>query len=175
MLKIENLTVRYGEKVAVNNLSLHISKGEIYGFIGHNGAGKTTTIKAATGILSFNEGNIIIDGVSIKDDPVTCKKSLAYIPDNPDLYEFMTGIQYLDFIADIFGISSETRVVRGYFRTQKRPRLGNFFLVARNEAETRHYFRAYSQSETHNYGRTVRRTRPKSLAPFKTDYARTLR
>lgn len=112
MLKIENLTVRYGEKVAVNNLSLHISKGEIYGFIGHNGAGKTTTIKAATGILYFNEGNIFIDGVSIKDDPVTCKKSLAYIPDNPDLYEFMTGIQYLDFIADIFGISSETRVER---------------------------------------------------------------
>lgn len=112
MLKIENLTVRYGEKVAVNNLSLHISKGEIYGFIGHNGAGKTTTIKAATGILSFNEGNIFIDGVSIKDDPVACKKSLAYIPDNPDLYEFMTGIQYLDFIADIFGISSKTRVER---------------------------------------------------------------
>ncbi len=112
MLKIENLTVRYGEKVAVNNLSLHISKGEIYGFIGHNGAGKTTTIKAATGILSFNEGNIFIDGVSIKDDPVACKKSLAYIPDNPDLYEFMTGIQHLDFIADIFGISSETRVER---------------------------------------------------------------
>lgn len=112
MLKIENLTVKYGEKVAVNNLSLHISQGEIYGFIGHNGAGKTTTIKAATGILSFNEGNIFIDGVSIKDDPVACKKSLAYIPDNPDLYEFMTGIQYLNFIADIFGISSETRVER---------------------------------------------------------------
>ena len=112
MLKIENLTVKYGEKVAVNNLSLHISQGEIYGFIGHNGAGKTTTIKAATGILSFNEGNIFIDGVSIKDDPVACKKSLAYIPDNPDLYEFMTGIQYLDFIADIFGISSKTRVER---------------------------------------------------------------
>lgn len=107
MLKIENLTVRYGEKVAVNNLSLHISKGEIYGFIGHNGAGKTTTIKAATGILSFNEGNIFIDGVSIKDDPVTCKKSLAYIPDNPDLYEFMTGIQYLDFIADIFELRND--------------------------------------------------------------------
>lgn len=112
MLKIENLTVKYGEKVAVNNLSLHISQGEIYGFIGHNGAGKTTTIKAATGILAFNEGNIYINGVSVKDDPVACKKSLAYIPDNPDLYEFMTGIQYLDFIADIFGISSKTRVER---------------------------------------------------------------
>lgn len=112
MLKIEHLTKTYGDKKAVDDLSLHILPGEIYGFIGHNGAGKTTTIKAATGILSFNEGNIFIDGVSIKDDPVACKKSLAYIPDNPDLYEFMTGIQYLDFIADIFGISSETRVER---------------------------------------------------------------
>ncbi len=99
MLKITNLTKTYGEKKAVDNLSLHISPGEIYGFIGHNGAGKTTTIKACTGIMQFDAGEIFIDGTSIKSDPITCKKKLAYIPDNPDLYEFMTGIKYLNFIA----------------------------------------------------------------------------
>ncbi len=93
MLKIEHLTVKYGDKTAVDDLSLHIQKGEIYGFIGHNGAGKTTTIKAATGILAFNDGEIYIDGVSMKNDPLSCKKLLAYIPDNPDLYEYMTGAQ----------------------------------------------------------------------------------
>ena len=109
MLKIENLTVKYGEKVAVDNLSLHIQKGEIYGFIGHNGAGKTSTIKAATGILKFSDGEIYVDGVSMKVDPLTCKKNIAYIPDNPDLYDYMTGIQYLNFIADIFGVSPQLR------------------------------------------------------------------
>ena len=109
MLKIEHLTVKYGDKTAVDDLSLHIQKGEIYGFIGHNGAGKTTTIKAATGILAFNDGEIYIDGVSMKNDPLSCKKLLAYIPDNPDLYEYMTGLQYLNFIADIFGVSSGVR------------------------------------------------------------------
>ena len=109
MLKIENLTVKYGEKVAVDDLSLHILKGEIYGFIGHNGAGKTSTIKAATGILKFTDGEIYVDGVSMKLDPITCKKNIAYIPDNPDLYEYMTGLQYLNFIADIFGVSSGVR------------------------------------------------------------------
>ncbi len=109
MLKIENLTVKYGEKVAVDNLSLHILKGEIYGFIGHNGAGKTSTIKAATGILKFTDGEIYVDGVSMKLDPITCKKNIAYIPDNPDLYEYMTGLQYLNFIADVFGVSSGVR------------------------------------------------------------------
>ena len=109
MLKIENLTVKYGEKVAVDNLSLHILKGEIYGFIGHNGAGKTSTIKAATGILKFTDGEIYVDGVSMKLDPITCKKNIAYIPDNPDLYEYMTGLQYLNFIADIFRVSSGVR------------------------------------------------------------------
>ena len=112
MLKIENLTVKYGEKVAVDNLSLHILKGEIYGFIGHNGAGKTSTIKAATGILKFTDGEIYVDGVSMKLDPITCKKNIAYIPDNPDLYEYMTGLQYLNFIADIFGVSSGVRKER---------------------------------------------------------------
>ena len=112
MLKIENLTVKYGEKVAVDNLSLHILKGEIYGFIGHNGAGKTSTIKAATGILEFTYGEIYVDGISMKLDPITCKKNIAYIPDNPDLYEYMTGLQYLNFIADIFGVSTALRKER---------------------------------------------------------------
>ena len=101
MLKIENLSKTYGDKKAVDHLSIHIQPGEIYGFIGHNGAGKTTTIKACCGILQFDEGNIYIDGTSIKEDAMKGKQKLAYIPDNPDLYEFMTGIQYLNFIADI--------------------------------------------------------------------------
>ena len=109
MLKIENLTKSYGEKKAVDSLSLHIEKGEIYGFIGHNGAGKTTTLKAATGILNFDMGEIYVDGVSVRNDPIACKKKIAYIPDNPDLYEFMTGIKYLNFICDIFGIGTAER------------------------------------------------------------------
>lgn len=109
MLQIKNLTKRYGDKLAVDNLSLHIMPGEIYGFIGHNGAGKTTTIKACTGILNFEEGDILIDGVSIKEKPLECKKQTAYIPDNPDMYDFMTGIGYLNFIADIFGVPEEVR------------------------------------------------------------------
>ncbi|MBQ3196253.1 MAG: ABC transporter ATP-binding protein [Clostridia bacterium] len=109
MLRIENLTKSYGEKKAVDNLSLHIKAGEIYGFIGHNGAGKTTTIKAACGILQFDSGDIFIDGTSIKTDPLLCKSKLAYIPDNPDLYGFMTGLQFLNFIGDIFKIPTEER------------------------------------------------------------------
>lgn len=109
MLQIKNLTKRYGDKLAVDNLSLHIMPGEIYGFIGHNGAGKTTTIKSCTGILNFEEGDILIDGVSIKEKPLECKKQMAYIPDNPDMYDFMTGIGYLNFIADIFDVPEEVR------------------------------------------------------------------
>ena len=109
MLNIQGLTKRYGEKTAVDDLSLHIAPGTICGFIGHNGAGKTTTLRSVVGILDFDEGNICIDGVSIKADPLACKRVLAYIPDNPDLYEFMTGIKYLNFIADIFGVSPEVR------------------------------------------------------------------
>ena len=112
MLRIDHYTKRYGEKVAVNDLSLHIQKGEIYGFIGHNGAGKTTTLKACCGLLIPDGGDIYIDGVSITRDPIEAKKLLAYIPDNPDLYEFMTGIRYLNFIADIYGVSKEDRVTR---------------------------------------------------------------
>lgn len=112
MLNISHLTKTYGDKKAVDDLSLHIAPGEIYGFIGHNGAGKTTTIKSVVGILQFDEGGITIDGTSLKDDPIACKKKIAYIPDNPDLYEFMSGIKYLNFIADIFGVGAEERQER---------------------------------------------------------------
>ena len=104
MLRIEHLTKEYGDKKAVDDLSLHISPGEIYGFIGHNGAGKTTTLKSVVGILQFEKGEIYVDGKSIKTNPLECKREIAYIPDNPDLYDYMTGIKYLNFIADIFGI-----------------------------------------------------------------------
>lgn len=112
MLYIKNLTKTYGEKKAVDDLSLHIAPGEIYGFIGHNGAGKTTTLKSVTGILQFDSGEITIGGKSIQKDPIGCKAQMAYIPDNPDLYEFMTGIKYLNFIADIFQIPSDLRQER---------------------------------------------------------------
>ena len=112
MLYIEHLTKTFGEKKAVDDLSLHIVPGEIYGFIGHNGAGKTTTLKSVVGIQQFDAGEITIGGTSIQKDPLTCKKQIAYIPDNPDLYDFMTGIKYLNFIADIFGVSSEVRQAR---------------------------------------------------------------
>ena len=112
MLDIQHLTKRYGEKKAVDDLSLHIAPGEIYGFIGHNGAGKTTTIKASCGILQFDSGEIRVDGVSVKDDPLSCKRKIAYIPDNPDLYDFMSGIKYLNFVADIFGVSQSERQER---------------------------------------------------------------
>ena len=112
MLEIKNLTKTYGEKKAVDCVSLHIKAGEIYGFIGHNGAGKTTTLKACCGILDFQDGEIYIDGISIKDDPIACKKRLAYIPDNPDLYAFMTGLQYLNFVGDIYKVDGELRKER---------------------------------------------------------------
>ena len=112
MLRIENLTKRYGEKKAVDDVSLHIHKGEIYGFIGHNGAGKTTTMKACCGILQFEEGEIYVDGVSVRENPLSAKRKIAYVPDNPDLYAFMTGVQYIDFIADIFGVSATDRKER---------------------------------------------------------------
>lgn len=112
MLKITHLTKQYGEKKAVDDLSLEIKPGEIYGFIGHNGAGKTTTLKSVVGILQFDAGEILIDGTSIKTDPLTCKRKIAYIPDNPDIYEYMTGIKYLNFIADIFGVPADVRTER---------------------------------------------------------------
>ena len=109
MLEIEHLTKTYGEKKAVDDLSLHILPGEIFGFIGHNGAGKSTTIKSAVGILKYDEGTITIRGKNLMDDPVACKRDLAYIPDNPDMYEFMSGIKYLNFIADVFAILAAER------------------------------------------------------------------
>lgn len=113
MLKIEHLTKTYdNSKKAVDDLSLHIAPGEIYGFIGHNGAGKTTTIKCVTGLLPFDEGTITVGGVNVKDDPIGCKKQMAYIPDNPDLYAFMTGVKYLNFVADIYGVSEKDRKER---------------------------------------------------------------
>ena len=112
MLKIDHLTKTFGEKKAVDDLSLHIAPGEIYGFIGHNGAGKSTTLKSTAGILQFDQGEITIGGLSMKNDPLGCKRMMAYIPDNPDLYEFMTGIQFLNFIADVFKVDAETRRTR---------------------------------------------------------------
>ena len=112
MLKINGLTKTYGDKKAVDDLTLHIAPGEIYGFIGHNGAGKTTTIKSCAGILQFDAGEIYVDGLSVKTDALECKRRMAYIPDNPDLYEFMSGIKYLNFIADIFCVPADTRMER---------------------------------------------------------------
>ena len=112
MLRIEHLTKSYGEKKAVDDLSLHIQKGQIYGFIGHNGAGKTTTIKSCCGILQFDSGEIYVNGISIREDPLSCKRQIAYIPDNPDLYEYMSGIQFLNFVADIFGVGQADRQER---------------------------------------------------------------
>lgn len=109
MLRIEGFTKRYGEKVAVNNLNLHIAPGEIYGFIGHNGAGKTTTLKACCGLLAATEGTLLINGKSIAEEPIACKKEMAYIPDNPDLYDFLTGYDYLNFVADVYGVPKKER------------------------------------------------------------------
>ena len=112
MLNIEHLTKTYGSQKAVDDLSLHIRPGEIFGFIGHNGAGKSTTLKSAVGILQFDAGTITINGTDLASDPVKCKRDLAYSPDNPDLYDFMSGIKYLNFIGDIFGIPAEVRQER---------------------------------------------------------------
>ena len=112
MLQIQHLTKRFGDKVAVDDLSLHIAPGEIYGFIGHNGAGKTTTLRSVAGIQQFDEGEILIGGVSIKTDPLACKRMMAYIPDNPDLYDYMTGIQFLNFIGDVFAVPADARQSR---------------------------------------------------------------
>jgi len=119
MLRIEHYSKFYGEKKAVDDLSLHIAPGEIYGFIGHNGAGKTTTLKACAGILQFEQGDIFVDGISVRQNPMECKQRIAYIPDNPDLYEFMTGWKYLNFISDVYGVSTADRSERlNRFSTQ---------------------------------------------------------
>ncbi len=112
MLSIEHLTKTFGTVKAVDDLSLHIAPGEIYGFIGHNGAGKTTTLRSVVGIQQFDQGEIRVGGISVTEDPLAVKRILAYIPDNPDLYEYMTGIKYLNFVADIFGVSKTDREAR---------------------------------------------------------------
>lgn len=112
MLTISDLTKRYGKKTAVNRISLEINAGDIVGFIGHNGAGKTTTLRCCSGILEPDEGDIRIDGLSLRESPLECKRRLAYIPDNPDLYEYLTGIRYLNFVADVYGVSAADRAGR---------------------------------------------------------------
>ncbi len=112
MLRIEHLTKTYGDKRAVDDLTLHIEPGQIYGFIGHNGAGKTTTIKACCGIMDFDSGEIYIDGKNVRTQPLECKRVLSYIPDNPDLYDFLSGIKYLNFICDVFGVPQAERQER---------------------------------------------------------------
>lgn len=107
MLKIDNFTKKYGDKVAVDNLSLHLKAGEIYGFIGHNGAGKSTTIKAVVGALDYVDGKILINGNDNKENSLACKMATAYIPDNPDIYEHLTGIQYINFVCDVYGVGDE--------------------------------------------------------------------
>ncbi len=128
MLNIVGLTKSFGDKKAVDDLSLHILPGEIYGFIGHNGAGKTTTLRCSVGILQFDEGDVFINGLSVKKDPVACKKLIAYIPDNPDLYDFMTGIGFLNFVADIFGVNSAER-------TERIKKYGDLFELTDNLAQ----------------------------------------
>lgn len=129
MLKIEHLTKRYGDKIAVDDLTLEIPGGTIYGFIGHNGAGKTTTIKSCCGLLNFEDGIITIDGISIKENPLACKERLSYLPDNPDLYDFMTGINYLNFIADIYRMETN-------FRDEQIHRYAKMFEITENLGQT---------------------------------------
>ena len=112
MLRIEHLTKLYGDRRAVDDLNLHIAPGQLFGFIGHNGAGKTTTIKACCGILQYDEGRIFIDGLSLAEQPLECKKRLAYIPDDPELYNYLSGVKYLNFIADVYGVSRKDREER---------------------------------------------------------------
>ena len=168
ILEIRHLGKSYGNgKKAVDDLSLDVYAGDIYGFIGQNGAGKTTTLRSVTGILEFEEGEIFIDGISVKKQPVACKAVTAYIPDNPDLYEFLTGIQYLNFIGDMFGVEKSARgrrhrKIRRDVPHRGRPRLAREFLLARHEAETRHHRRPAARSQADGPGRTVRRAGPGS-------------
>ena len=128
MLKIENLTKIYGDKRAVDNLSLEIKNGEICGFIGHNGAGKTTTIKSCCGLVDFEQGEVYVNGISIKEKPIECKKIMAYLPDNPDLYDFMTGVKYLNFVADMYGMD-------GAYRENQINRYAEMFEIKENLAQ----------------------------------------
>ena len=152
MLRIEHLSKAYGEKKAVDDLNLHIAPGEIYGFIGHNGAGKTTTLKSVAGILQFDQGEIYVDGKSIRTQPLECKRTFAYIPDNPDLYDYMTGIKYLNFVADIFGVSAADRPIRRSFRADGGPGPAHRRLFPRHEAEAGHYLRLAAPAQADPHG-----------------------
>lgn len=157
MLNIQHLTKTYSGKKAVDDLSLHIAPGEIYGFIGHNGAGKTTTLRSVVGILQFDAGEITIGGKSIRTDPIACKRELAYIPDNPDLYDYMTGIRYLNFIADIFGVSAEVRGQRIHdyaarFELTDDSGSAHRLLLPRHEAEAGHHLRMAPPAPSHHHG-----------------------
>ena len=160
MLNIEHLTKTYGGKAAVQDLSLHIRPGEICAFIGHNGAGKTTTLKCCCGIQQFDSGRITVDGISVQDDPLECKRRLAYLPDNPDLYEYMTGIQYLNFIADIFAVGARERAerIRSYgdqFDLTRGPGPAHQRILPRHEAEAGHHLGPAPRAEAHPHGRAL--------------------
>ena len=153
MLKIRHFSKLYDNKPAVDDLSLEVNAGDIYAFIGHNGAGKTTTIKACCGILQFEQGDIFVNGLSVKDSPIECKKQMAYIPDNPELYEYLSGIKYLNFVADIYGVGKKER---SNLRRCLRPHRGSCpaceRILPRHEAEARHYFRMAARPEAHHHG-----------------------
>ena len=175
MLYIDHLSKTFGEKKAVDDLTLHIAPGEIYGFIGHNGAGKTTTLKSVVGIQQFDAGTITIGGHSIQDDPIACKKMLAYIPDNPDLYEFMTGIQYLNFIADIFGVEAETRQARIRKYAELFALTDDLAQPIAAYSHGCHHFRLAARAEAHFDGRAVCRPRPQGFVYPKGHDARGVR
>lgn len=158
MLKINNLSKTYkGGKKAVSNLNIEISSGDIYGFIGHNGAGKTTTIKCVVGIHDFDEGEILIDGVSVKENPIRCKSKIAYIPDNPDIYEYLTGIQYLNFIADVFKVPADVREkrIREYSEIFGDNRVAGrfgFIIFSWNETKVSYHIGFSSPSQVIDFG-----------------------
>ena len=174
MLNIEHLTKTYGGKAAVQDLSLHIRPGEICAFIGHNGAGKTTTLKCCCGIQQFDSGRITVDGISVQDDPLECKRRLAYLPDNPDLYEYMTGIQYLNFIADIFAVGATERcrahpVLRRPSSTSRRTWPQPIQrILPRHEAEAGHHLGPAPRAEAHPHGRALCGADPLAAHQLKT-------
>ena len=180
MLTIQNLTKHYkGSDKGITNLNLQLDAGDIYGFIGHNGAGKMTTLKCVAGIHAFDAGEIYIDGLSVHKDAMACKRKIAYIPDNPDLYEYMTGIQYLNFIADIFGVSAAERDER--IRTHAKEfeisaSLGDLISAyfSRDETKACDYFGAGAQAKAVDFRRAVCRLRPKGVCRVKEHDAQAL-
>lgn len=174
MLNIQNYTKRFGDKIAVDDLSLHIAAGEICAFIGHNGAGKTTTLKACCGLLKPDGGTITVNGIDIQKDPIACKKIMAYIPDNPDLYEFLTGYEYLNFVADMYGVSEADRKARMEALAERldiKNALPNLISECSHGMKQKiAVIGAYPRAEAHFDGRAVRRARPHCGARIKGDY-----